>query len=130
MTEPSREISFPLQYPMADVEGRRLIIVLLHVGQDYGLEMMPNPFAARSTISRVALENMQRQGLLPAGVSDKLVLRNLRLAGQLVPDLAVSVGSAATLLRVDGILGFDFFRNFGEIRLNTRTFVMTLMRDL
>jgi hypothetical protein len=130
MTEPSREISFPLQYPMADVEGRRPIIVLLQVGQDYGLEMMPNPFAARSTISRLALADLQRQGLIPAGRPARMVLRDLRLAGQPIADLEVSVGSAATLLRVDGILGFDFFQHFAEIRFDTRTFVMTLVRDV
>jgi hypothetical protein len=42
----------------------------------------------------------------------------------------VSLGSAATFLQVDGILGFDFFQYFGEIRFNTRTFVMTLLSDV
>ncbi len=54
------------------------------------------------------------------------MLRDLRIVGQPVPDVAVRVGAAANLLRVDGILGFDFFGRFRHIGFDTQTRRMTL----
>jgi hypothetical protein len=114
---------------MEDVRGDRPYVVLLAVGQDDGLEMLPNPFTPRSTISSTVLEDLDFRGLLPSDRGVRFISRDLSIVGRRVPDLEGSVGTAATLLRVDGILGFDFFQNFGEIRFNTRTFVMTLLRE-
>jgi hypothetical protein len=75
------------------------------------------------------LADLEQRGPVPAGHRDRIVLQDLRLAGQPIPDVEVRVGRAATLLHVDGILGFDFFRMFPEIRFDTRTFVMTLRLD-
>jgi hypothetical protein len=75
------------------------------------------------------LGDLKRHGLLPEEHGERIVLRDLSIAGWRVPDIEVSVGTAASLLRVDGILGFDLFERFGEIRFNPRTFVMTLVRD-
>ena len=129
MTEPPGEISFQLQRRMDDAEGDRPYVVLLGVGQDFGLEMLPNPFTPRSSISRMALADLDHRGLLQADRGVRFPLRELSIAGWSVPDIEVSVRPAATLLRVDGILGFDFFRKFTEIRFDTRTFVMTLVPD-
>jgi hypothetical protein len=129
MTDVPREISFALQHRMDLTGGDRPHIVLLAVGQDFALEMLPNPFTPRSTVSRRTLGDLVRHHVLPADHESRFSLRDLLIAGQSVPDLDVQVGSAATLLHVDGILGFDFFERFAEIRLNTRTFVMTLVRD-
>src|SRR5689334_19985953 len=100
---------------MEDDRGDRPYVVLLGVGQDYGLEMLPNPFTPRSTISRTAFEELDYRGLLPPDRGARFRLRNLSITGWRVPDIEVNVGTAATLLRIDGILGFDFFQNFGEI---------------
>jgi len=129
VSEPAREISFRLQQRMEDVRGDRPYVVLLGVGQDYGLEMLPNPFTPRSTISRTAFEDLDYRGLLPSDRGARFPLRKLSIAGWRVPVIEVSVGAAATMLRIDGILGFDFFQNYDEIRFNTRTFVMTLLQD-
>jgi hypothetical protein len=129
VSDSAQVISFRLQQRMQDVRGDRPYVVLLGVGQDYGLEMLPNPFTPRSTISRTALEDLDFRGLLPSDRGARFALRNLSIAGWRVPDIEVSVGAAATLLRVDGILGFDFFARFAEIRFNPRTFVMTLVQD-
>jgi len=129
MTEGRNEISFALQHRMDFAAGDKPHILLLAVGQDFGLEMLPNPFTPRSTISRRALGDLERHRLLPTDHGARFPLRDLSITGARVPDIEVHVGGAATLLRVDGILGFDFFEHFAEIRFNTRTFVMTLARD-
>lgn len=114
---------------MGDEEGRRLAVVFLEVGDEFALEMLPNPFTPRSTVSRPAMMDLERRGLIPPEHGNRFVLDRLRLAGQPVPSVEVSVGRAATLLRVDGILGFNFFGSFREICLDTRTMVMTLRLD-
>lgn len=103
-----QELSFRLRYSLTDPDERRWLIVPLSVGQDHILEMLPSLFAARSTINRRALDDLLGKGLVTPG-GPIVLLRDVRIVGQSVPDLTVHVGAAANLLRVDGILGLDFF---------------------
>lgn len=129
MSDKDREISFRLQRRMDDTEGDRPPVVFLNVGQDFALEMLPNPFTPRSTISRRAFNDLVSRGILSSDPEVRLFLRDLTITGRPVPDVEVSVGRAASFLNVDGFLGYDFFEQFAEIHFNTRTFVMTLVRD-
>ena len=119
-------ISFRLRFGIDDPEERRWLVVPLSLGPDHILEMLPNLFAARSTISQRALDELRSNGLIASGDSP-FVLRDLRIVGQPVPDVAVHVGTAASILRVDGILGYDFVQQFSRIIFETRTRWVTLV---
>ena len=114
------EVSFRLRYSLNDPDERGWLFVPLSVGQDYVLEMLPNPFSPRSTISRRALGDLRARGLIAEG-RPPVLLRDLRIVGQRVPDVTARVGAAPSLLRVDGILGFDFFEQFRRIIFDTQT---------
>lgn len=123
---PGSEVSFRLRYSLSDPSQRGWLFVPLSVGQDYVLEMLPNPFSPRSSLSRRAMEDIAVRSLTsPATAS---VLHDLRILGQPVPDVHVRVGAAANLLRVDGILGFDFFGQFERIIFDPPTRQLTLIR--
>src|SRR5215211_3943328 len=81
MTEGRNEISFALQHRMDFAAGDKPHILLLAVGQDFGLEMLPNPFTPRSTISRRALGDLERHRLLPTDHGARFPLRDLSIAG-------------------------------------------------
>ncbi len=120
------DLSFYLQPGFGDPDGERPLFVRLSVGQDVVLEMIPNPTVLRSSLSRQALRDLRTRGVLEGG-GPTFVLRDLRISGQPVADLTVRVGAAATLLRVDGILGFDFFLQFSAVVLEPRTLRVTLI---
>lgn len=101
--------------------------VPLSVGQDVVLEMLPNPFSPRSTLSRHTLDDLINRRLVePEGPS--FLLRDLRIIGQRVPDVTVGVGAAAGFLRIDGILGFDLFERFQRVVFEPATRQLTLVR--
>jgi hypothetical protein len=55
-----------------------------------------------------------------------LLLYDLRIAGQPVPDLAVMPGMAPERLHVDGFLGIDFFSQFDVVEWHPKTHLMRL----
>ena len=126
MPASNREVSFRLGYSTGAAGRPRWPIVPLSVGQDVVLEMLPNLLSARSVIGQPALDDLRRWNLAAADARG-LVLRDLRIVGQPVPDLAVRVGPAPSLLAVDGVLGFDFFAKFGRVILATATLTLSLV---
>ena len=119
-------ISFRLQFSLNDPQQRRWPLVPLSVGPDIVLDMLPNLLASRSAISRRSLADMRGRGLI-AGDEPPIVLRELRIVGQPVPDVAVRVGSAPNLLDVDGFLGFDLVAKCSRIVFEPETLTMTLI---
>lgn len=115
------EVSFYLQPGFDRPREQRWLVVRLSVGQDIVWDMLPNPTAARSTISPQALEDLTRRGLLPAGRQTRVLLRELRIDGQPILDVEVSMSPAIGRLGVDGILGLDFFEQFDAIHWYPRT---------
>jgi len=120
------DVSFRLSFNTGGAGRPRWPVVPLSVGPDVVLEMLANLLSARSFVSQQARDDLHRWGLAPAGAG-ALILRDLRIVGQPVPDLAVRVGPAPRLLAVDGILGFDFFAKFSRIMLGTGTLIVTLV---
>jgi hypothetical protein len=124
----NRRISFALQ-PYFDADDSPLrLVVRVSVGQDLGYDMLPGPLWPRSFISRQMLREVTIRLGPPARASDgSIVLGDLRIVGQGIPDLAVRVSAAPTRLRVDGILGFDFFQQFSEIIWQPASHEVTLV---
>lgn len=121
-----RSISFSLRPSFEEIRGQRLLIVRLSVGQDIAWDMMPNPTLRRSRISPRALDDLTAREGGPLRRGDAVLLQQLRIRGEPIPDLPVLVGASVTRLGVDGILGFDFFEQFEEVRWNPRTQFMVL----
>jgi hypothetical protein len=90
--------------------------------------MLPNPFTPRSTISRRALGDLTGRRLL-GSAEPPFLLSDLRIVGQAIPKVAVRVGATASLLGLDGILGYDFFGKFRRISFDTETRLLTLSRE-
>lgn len=126
VSEGVRAASFYLQFSLDDPKRERWPVVPLAVGQDVVLEMLPNLLSTRSIISRRTLEDLRQRGLVE-GDASRFLLSDLRTIGQPVPSVVVRVGPTASMLGVDGILGFDFFGTFGRIMLETRTLLVTLV---
>jgi hypothetical protein len=79
-------------------------------------DMLPSPLIPRSCISQQALRDLTAIMGPPESAGDgAILLRNLRIMGQDIPDMAVRESSSPTRLHVDGLLGFDFFQQFSEI---------------
>ena len=122
-----REISFFLQHGFDDARGERGLVIRLSVGDDIAWDMLPNPLSRRSIISPRAFEDLQKRGLAASQNVQRFVVRDLRIAGQTVPDLDVRVSAATIRLRVDGILGLEFFGQFELVQWYPHTRRVTLV---
>jgi hypothetical protein len=125
--EGGRSLTFELEPSFETVRGRRLLVVRLNVGLDIAWDMIPNPTVAQSRIRPRAVEELRSHEGDPARRGNLLILRNLTIAGQPVADLPVLVDPAVSRLRMDGILGLDFFEQFEEVRWQPRTRLVTLI---
>src|SRR5829696_3025258 len=90
----------------------RHYIVPLSIGPDFILEMLPRIGVSESCITASARDNLAARGLLAHVGRNRYHLQNLHVRGQEVPDILVQVEELAPDFAFDGILGYDFFRNF------------------
>ena len=127
MPDSGRRITFELEPCFEAARGARWLVARLAVGRDVAWDMLPNPTVARSRIGPRALDDLIRHEGPPPRRGNDLILRNLTIAGQQRPDLAVLVDPGITRLKIDGMLGFDFFERFEEVRWNPRTKLVTLL---
>jgi hypothetical protein len=97
---------------------------------DVVLDMAPNLIFRESLISEQALVDLRRRGVLPeAGDRQRrLVVRELRIVGQPIPDVEVRSSRLPDVLRVDGLLGLDFLERFATVRYDTATHRVTRTR--
>ena len=121
------KVSFRLKFVSTAAHATPRPSVPLSVGPDVYLERLFEPTAPRSSISPRVLQDLKGRGLVPQG-GRRFVLRDLRIEGQLVPDLEVRLGLTATFFQFDGGVGADFLRHFAEIHVDLRTLVVTLTR--
>ena len=127
MSDSGRSFTFPVRPSFEEVRGQRPLIVRLSVGQDIAWDMMPNPTLRRSRIGPRALDDLaMREGPLVRR-GDEVVLQNLQIHGHPIPDLAVQVSPIVARLHIDGMLGFDFFAQFAEVRWRPRRNLVTLV---
>ena len=127
MPEGERSVSFELEPSFEAVRGQRWRVARLSVGRDIVWDMVPNPTIARSRIAPRALDDLVRREGPPPRRGNDPILRNLTIAGQLIPDLAVQVDPRIARLRIDGMLGLDFFEQFEEVRWQPHTGHVTLV---
>ncbi|MEA2598858.1 MAG: hypothetical protein QOF01_5327 [Thermomicrobiales bacterium] len=120
-------ISFELQqgFPGENAPSN-VLVIRLSVGMDLALDMLPYPTARRSVVTR----DIFQDALLKLG-DDALhgrgiLLRDLKIAGQPVPDLVVHPSVAPGRLQVDGFLGLDFFEKFDVVEWRPKTRLMRL----
>ena len=101
-------------------------MIRLFVGQDIIWDMLPNPTRPRSTISRAAFDDLRAREAGDLAAGRNVPLRQLRIAGQPIPDLHVRVSDTVTRLGVNGVLGLDFFTRFESVQWIPRTGRLTL----
>jgi hypothetical protein len=121
------EVSFQLRIEPVGSRGIRQAVVGLSVGPDVYPTMVFQPTTFRSTISSRLLQDLAGRGMLNPSTGPTFIVRDLRIAQQPVPDLRVSVGLAANVFDIDGILGANFLQPFSELRLDIPTLRVKLI---
>lgn len=120
------DIEFFLQAGFVD--GGPRFVVGLAVGPDIHWDMIPNPLRPHSSISRLALEDLSsRLGGAPPRAGAAYLLQDVRIAGHSVPDIAVRINPIVSRLKVDGILGLDFFQQFDAVTWHPKTHRVVLV---
>ncbi len=120
-------ISFELQpgFPRGD-EPSHVLVIRLSVGMDLALDMLPYPTARRSVVTRDVFQDALAKLGDGARRSRGILLRDMKIEGQAVPDLIVHPSMAPNRLQVDGFLGLDFFSQFDVIEWHPKTWLMRL----
>ena len=95
-----------------DFMTERHYIVPLSVGSDFILEMLPRIGVSESSITAAARDNLAAHGLVADIGRNRYRLQNLHVRGQEVPEIVVVVEDLDPDFAFDGILGYNFFRNF------------------
>jgi hypothetical protein len=106
-------------------------VIRLSVGMDIAWDMLPYPSARRTVITRNAfLDASARLGRADGIRQEReLLVRDLRIHGQPVPELIMVPSLAPSRLRVDGFLGLDFFSQFDLVEWYPKTWQMRLTID-
>jgi len=125
-------ISFYLEPSMATFTSAEPVqVIRLSVGMDIAWDMLPYPSSRRSVVTRTAfMDARARLGLEEESRQYRgILVSDLRIRGQAVPDLIVSPSLAPSRLRVDGFLGLDFFSQFDLVEWRPKTWAMRLTID-
>jgi hypothetical protein len=122
-----RAITFDLEPSFDSSPGAEpTLVIRLSVGLDLALDMFPYPSARRSVITRLVFQNAAATLGDEARRGQGILLSQLRIAGQSVPDLIVYPSVAPSRLQVDGFLGLDFFSQFDLVEWHPKTWLMRL----
>ena len=122
MTTCGREIIAQLYFSRA----QRWLVVDIGVGNDVVLSMIVNPGHPASAISPLALDDLSSRGSVSRDSAGRYHLRDVSIEGRELPDVYALLYPAVGRLRVDGILGFDFARNFTDVCLVVPSLRLTL----
>jgi hypothetical protein len=96
---------------------------------DLALDMLPYPTARRSVVARSVFQDAHVK-LGNASLRDRgLLLQDLKIDGQPVPDLLVHPSVAPGRLLIDGFLGLDFFAQFDVVEWHPKTQLMRLIGE-
>jgi hypothetical protein len=79
-----------------------------------------------SAISEGVRDSLLAATLLPNGEGRAFHLRNLKIQGQTVPDMAVILSHRVTQVGAEGALGLDFIRQFTDVRFHVPSLLLTL----
>jgi hypothetical protein len=102
------------------------LIIRLTVGMDIAWDMLPYPNARRSVVTRHGFLDARSKLGEQAQRDGGMLLNDLSIQGQSVPDLLVMPSLAPSRLRVDGFLGLDFFGKFDVVEWHPKTRLMRL----
>ena len=122
-----RLLSFFLEPSMASVMNKEpTLVIRLTVGMDIAWDMLPYPSARRSVVTREGFLDARAKlgGMTRPGRG--LLLGDLSILGQPLPDLLVFPSLAPARLEVDGFLGLDFFSQFDLVEWYPKTWQMRL----
>jgi len=124
---PYGRVSFRLTPRLGDTKGDGLLVVTIQVGLDFGLEFLPALTQRRSTIGRSTRAEMLARGEIEPASRSPFRLRHLSIDSQPIPDVEVRVSPFPDLIKVDGMLGADFFRNYSHVNWDPDTNLVTLI---
>jgi hypothetical protein len=83
------------------------------IGEGYTLLMVLDSGSPQSTVSPQVAQDLWLRGMSPpAAPASSYVLTNLTASTHALPDLRARVLPRLSRLRVDGLLGLDFFNQF------------------
>lgn len=103
------------------------ITVPISVAGLISLAMVLDTGSAVSAISPAAKDVLGARGLvLPRGDGDGLLLTQLTVQGQALPDLVVRVLPRLARLGIDGLVGLDFLRAFERVSFHVPTLRLVL----
>lgn len=102
--------------------------VPLQPGVGWQLDMMLNTGRPQSVLSRPLGNALLSLGLLQRRDRQHYVLRDPLADGRPFPSLMLRLSTGPALLDLDGMIGLDFLEQFAEVRLNTRSLRLTLVR--
>lgn len=100
----------------------------LRVGGIVQLNMVLNTGLLISSISGQARQDLIMKELIPPVGGSGYLLTELTIAQHPVADLRVRVRPRVDQLRVDGILGLDFLRQFTDVHFHVPSFRLTLAK--
>ena len=104
------------------------LIVPLQPGVGWQLELVLNTGRPQSVLSRSLGNALSSLGLLHQRDRRQYVLRDPVADGRPVRGLVLRLSAGPALLDLDGMIGLDFLDQFAEVRLNTRSLRLTLVR--
>jgi hypothetical protein len=122
-----KAITFELEPSFDSSPGSEpTLVIRLSVGLDLALDMLPYPTARRSVITRLVFQNAAGRLGDRARRGQGILLSQLQIVGQSVPDLIVYPSMAPSRLQVDGFLGLDFFSQFDVVEWHPKTWLVRL----
>ena len=101
----------------------------LQHGAHWELYLMLNTGRPRSVLSAMTERALHSLDLIERISVNQYRIGNVHTDDKPLPDFIVRVSAGTTLLRVDGMLGWDYLRNVAEVRLDARALRITFVRD-
>jgi hypothetical protein len=123
-----RAITFELE-PSFDSSAKLAptLVIRLSAGLDLALDMLPYPTARRSVVTRMVFQTVASTLGDDARRGRGILLRQLQISGQSLPNLIVHPSIAPERLQVDGFLGLDLFSRFDVVEWRPKTRLMRLI---
>lgn len=107
--------------------GQPYPFVPLAVGLDIVWDATINPGASRSLISRRTVDDLLFLDAVRRLDQHHVLLQDLSIQRQRIPDITVRISPVPLSNELDVLLGFDFFRNYTEIRYHLEDQLLTLI---
>ncbi|HET7037729.1 MAG TPA: hypothetical protein VFI42_18770 [Thermomicrobiaceae bacterium] len=107
--------------------GQPYPVVRLAVGLDIVWDATINPGVPQSLISRRAVGDLLYLDAVRRLDQHHVLLQDLSIQRQRIPNITVRISPVSLSNELDVLLGFDFFRNYTEIRYHLADQLLTLI---